>query len=280
VTRPAPSILRRIASWVVLLLLFAIVVWAFAVYISSFIDIPWWIAAVGGVAMLAGIIGYQLGTEAIYKRFCEPLGYHCELRPAKGPRSARNAVDLVISGDFRGRPFTLYRESESHARSAFTQRAVRPTIWGVLEWVGDDIRLSKFTLQVNLASSSSADGPLARHLAHSSIAAALTNLATSIRSTPEKSQVEFGPETKLAGRSLMSAPDPAAARTVFTKSVCDALDPLIVLGRIEAGPGLLVIRQFPTTSQELWNRQGRFPLPWDIEEFLKQGDEIRRIFMP
>ncbi len=214
--KPAPSISRRIASWVVLILLVAIVVWALGGYVKSFVDIPWWMAAAGAVAMLAGIIGYQLGTEAIYKRFCDPLGYHCELRPVKGPRSARNKVDLVISGDFRGRAFTLYRESESHARSALTQRAVRPTIWGVLEWVGDDIRLSKFTQHVNLA----------------------------------------------------------------TKTVCDALDPLVAQGTVEAGPGLLAIRQRPAKSQELWDRQGRFPLPWDIEEFLKQGDEIRRIFMP
>jgi hypothetical protein len=266
----------RIISWFILILVIAIVVGAFAVYAKSFIDgwysidMPWWIAAIGGVAILAGIIGYQLGTEAVYKRFCEPLGYHCELRPVKAPRSARNNVDLVISGDFRGRPFTLYGEVEGGSTSR------RPTRWGVLEWAGDDVRLPKFTLQMSLARSSSAHGPLAS----SSIATALTNLAASIRQTPKKTQVEIGPETKLAGRSLMSAPDPASVGAIFTKTVCDALDPLIALGTVEAEPGLLVIRQLPKPKQELWDRQGRFPLPWDIEEFLNHGDEIRRVFMP
>jgi hypothetical protein len=216
VTKPAPSILRRIVSWVILILVVAILVWALGGYIKSFVDIPWWVAAIGGVAILAGIIGYQLGTEAVYKRFCEPLGYHCELRPDKGPRSARHEVELVISGDFRGRTFKLYREYEGHGRSALTQRAVSPTAWGVLEWAGDDIRLAKLTQYVNLA----------------------------------------------------------------TKTVYDALDPRIAQGIVEAGPGLMVIRQRPGKSQELWVRQGRFPLPWDIEEFVKNGDDIRRVFMP
>ena len=214
-TIPAPSILRRIASWVTLLLLVAIVVGAFGAYVGSIIDMPWWKAAIGGLAMLAGLVAYVFGREAAYKRFCDPHGYHCELRPVKEPRSARNKVDLVIAGDFRGRPFTLYRESES-STTVFHGGRASTTAWAVLEWTGDDIRLSKFTQHVNLAA----------------------------------------------------------------KTVCDAIDPLIAQGTVEAGPGLLVIRQRPATSQEPWDRQGRFPLPWDIENFLKQGDEIRRIFMP
>jgi hypothetical protein len=202
--------LRRIASWVALLLLAAVAVGGLGVYVASFTDMPWWMAAIGGVVVLAGIIGYQLGTEAVYQRFCEPLGFHCELRPVKRSQSARNA-DLVISGTFRGRSFTLYRESEASG-----QQGVKPTIWGVLEWVGDDIQLPKFTTQhVNLA----------------------------------------------------------------TKTVCDALDPRIAQGTVEAGPGLMVIRERPGKSQELWVRHGRFPLPWDIEDFLKEGDQIRRMFM-
>jgi hypothetical protein len=62
-------------------------------------------------------------------------------------------------------------------------------------------------------------------------------------------------------------------RAVFTKTVCDGLDPLIAQGSVEAGPGLPVMRQ-----QGSANRRG-FPLPWAIEEVLKRGDEIRSILM-
>jgi hypothetical protein len=215
VTKPAPSIARRIASWVVLLLFVAILVWAFAVYASSFIDMPPWMAAIAGLALLVGIVGYILGREAVYKKFCDPLGYHCELRPVKSPRSARDAVELVISGKFRGRSFTLYRETAA-STSVFQGGGAKTTALAVLEWTGDDIRFPKFTQYLDLA----------------------------------------------------------------TKTVSDKPDPRAAQGTVEAEPGLLVIRQLPKPKQELWDRQGRFPLPWDIEEFLNHGDEIRRVFMP
>ncbi len=214
-TKPAPSIARRIASWFVLLLFVAVLVWAFAVYVSSIIDMPPWIAAIAGLASLAGLVGYILGREAVYQKFCDPLGYHCELRPIKSPRSARDAVELVITGKFRGRPFTLYRETAT-STSVFHGGGAKTTASAVLEWTGDDIRLPKSTQYVSLA----------------------------------------------------------------TKAVSDTPDPRAAQGTVEAQPGLLVVRQLPKPKQELWDRQGRFPLPWDIEEFLSNGDEIRRLFMP
>lgn len=214
-TKPAPSIARRIASWVVLLLFVAIVVWAFAVYVSSIFEMPPWMAAIAGLALLVGLVGYILGREAVYKKFCDPLGYHCELRPVKPPRSARDDVELVITGKFRGWPFTLYRETAT-STSVFHGGGARTTASAVLEWTGDDIRLPKFTQYVSLA----------------------------------------------------------------TKTVSDTPDALAAQGSVEAEPGLLVIRQSPKPKQELWDRQGRFPLPWDIEEFLNHGDEIRRVFLP
>ena len=214
-TKPAPSIAKRIAGWFVLLLFVAILVWAFAVYVGSFIDMPPWMAAIAGLALLAGLAGYILGREAVYRKFCGPLGYRCELRPVKRPRSARDDVELVITGKFRGRSFTLYRETAT-STSVFHGGGAKTTAWVVLEWTGDDIRLPRFTQYVNLA----------------------------------------------------------------TKTVSDTPDLLAAQGSVEAEPGLLVIRQFPKPKQELWDRQGRFPLPWDIEEFLRLGDEIRRLVMP
>ena len=61
-TKPAPSIARRFASWVVLLLLVAIVVWAFAVYVSSIIDMPPWLAAIAGLRIRRSTLPQSLAS--------------------------------------------------------------------------------------------------------------------------------------------------------------------------------------------------------------------------
>ena len=197
----------------------AIAIGGLGVYVASFIDMPWWLAAIGGLAILAGIVGYAYGSEALYQRYCEPLGFHSELRPEQLPKNARYAVDYVITGNFRGRPFTLYRESESHSTAFHNQHSRKPTLWSVLEWGGADIQLPKFTLEIDAT-------------------------GTADEQT-EKSRAVLGTDTGLAKRSQISYSDQSGVRAVFTKTVCDTLDSLIATGGIEAKPGLLIIRQCP-----------------------------------
>ncbi len=235
--KPAPSILMRITSWTILLLMIGLVLGVGGIYLSSiFPAMPWWKAGLGATVVLAGVIAYLLGPEVIYKRFCEPLGYRCELKPEKKPPGAHDEVGLVISGKFQGHAFNLYSERDPESRTP-------PTRWTTLEWSGAALALPEFKLQVNQTASAGADSSA----------------------------------SKLAARSVMSAPDPAAVRTLFTRDRWDALDPLIAWGSLEASPGLLVIRLFPQSSL---GQQGRFPLPWDVESFLGQGEEIRRVLCP
>jgi len=257
VKKPAPSIAMRIVSWTVLLLIVAVAVGGFGIYIHSIIEMPWWQASLGGLVLLVGIVGYVLGREAVYRHFCNPLGYACELRPVKPPRSARDAVELVISGKFGDRPFALYRE-QWKSSSLFHGGGSSSANTTVLEWAGDDIQLGEWTLPVTPAAASGTAEPFA----NSPVAAGLTNLEKSLRPAAENPRVGAG--TKLT--------DPVAG-AALTPSVRDALERFIGSGNVEAKPGLLVFRQDEVTGRRA------FPMPWSIEEFLKQGDEIRRIVM-
>jgi hypothetical protein len=269
VDNPAPSVAKKIFSWTVLASIVTALVVAFGAYIGSLIDMPWWKAGIGGVLLLAALVGYVFGLEATYQHFSKPLGFHCELRPVALPRSARDDVDLVITGNYLGRPFTLYREIAT-SKTVFHGNTTHRTRFGVVEWTGDDIRLPAFMLDIDPATASSNGAPAAEPPGNR----APEKTAKYLRAALKVSGVEFGHESNLGRRATLSAADQAAVRGVFTRSVCDRLDPLIAQGSVEAVPGLLVIRQESTSA-----RSG-FPLPWRIEEYLKEGEQMRRVFMP
>ena len=98
------------------------------------------------------------------------------------------------------------------------------------------------------------------------------------RKEDEPTGADLGSGTKLAGRSTLSGPDAGAARALFSSSVCDTLASLVDHGRVEAEPGLFVLRELPTS--DLWtSRKGKFPYPWEINEYLEHADQVRRVFV-
>ncbi len=251
-------------NWSVPLLFAVAVLITLGIGLSRILELPMGLGWI--LAALVSYGAYVFGAFRIYKYASSRLGYRCEFHPDPLPRSARQDgqyyIDIVISGNFRGRPFSLYRERDRGSNQ-------KQTVYTVFEWVGEEIRLPDFTLQVSTSSKTQR------------VLAGFEKFATLIRpgiNENATAHVEFESDTKLSGRSTLSATSPVSGRAVFTRAVCDALDPLVSVGRIEAGPGLLVYRKI-SASQLPWVRK-KFPLPWEIEEHLKRGDEVRRIFIP
>ena len=234
---PAPSVAKGIFSWVMLALIVTALVVAFSAYVGSLMEMPWWKAGMGGALLLFALVGYVFGLEAIYQHYSKLLGLHCELRPIARPTSVRHKEDLVITGKYLGRPFTLYRETATSIVVFHGNTSTR-TRYGVLEWKSENIRLPAFSLEINQEPGSG---------------------------------VILDPEPSVIGATTGGA---VAIDGVLTKAVKDGLALLISKGRIEAAPGLLVVRQETTPA-----RNG-FPLPWEMEDYFQRGEKIRRLLMP
>jgi hypothetical protein len=232
-----PSAANRMISWLVLVLIVGAVVVAFSAYIGSLMSMPWWQSAIGGVLLLLALVGYAFGLEAVYQHYSKSLGLQCELRPVARPVSVRDKEDLVITGKYLDRAFTLYRETDT-PRALFHGNTTTRTRYGVLEWKGEGVRLPSFSLEINQEPGSG---------------------VVLERASPIDRATAGGEN---------------ASDDVPSKAVREELALLISKGRIEAAPGLLVVRQETTLA-----RNG-FPLPWEMEEFLKRGEKIRSLLMP
>jgi hypothetical protein len=251
------------------LLVIAVLVAVVGTPLSYYFDIPLWGGLALGAAFWIGVAIYIFGEFRIYAAACRRLGYRCELRPDTPPRSARYDANIVISGSFRGRAFTLYREIERNRGSSS-----RNTFWSVVEWASDEIRLPAFMLQVM---------PLRAPGLEKAMLSGLENsMSLVLRAVGRESQaansIGFAFDSRLSNRSILSSADADAARAVFTHNVCDRLDSLVGSGSVQAAPGLLVFREM-SSSQAPWNRAGKLPLPWEIERYLDRVDDVRRVFM-
>ena len=177
------------------------------------------------------------------------MGYACELNPLPAPRSAHRSasylVQFVISGAFHGRPFTLYREIERSSRGLHGN----PVAYTVVEWTGSEIHLPKFTLSVS----------------------ALTNSSL-------QNSIKLDPGTNLSMRARLSGPDMQSAQALFKPAVCNELDALVGDATINGETGLLVTREVSMSSMP-WKRKGKFPLPWQIEDYLAHAEKIRNVLV-
>lgn len=261
-------------SWVLPLVIFFGLVAVFGAALSESMDIPLLQACAWMTVFVLGLGGYFFAEFWLYAAACRRLRYRCEMRPQPKPRSARFDADIVITGTSRGAPFTLYRERHN-SRSTSASSALRassPVISSIVEWADEAIPLPDFTLQV--ASSSSALAAPER------IQVAVMNAVSAARGRKERDFPSggFDTSTTLGGRSTLSASDEGAARAALSRTVCEALDPLIGVGSVEGAPGLLVLREQPSSA--LWtSRTGKFPYPWEIDKYLEHADQVRRILV-
>lgn len=201
------------------------------------------------IFVIAGYLAYRFGLGRMYETTCARLHYRFATNPAFPPRSARYRIDRLISGNFRGRAFNLFEETEQNIGSS------RNTNWSVLEWTGDDIQLPAFTLDINSVTEEAEDEK---------------------GSDDGESGVRFGSGTGLAGRAYLIASDQAAVRNILTKTACDSLAGHIEYGSVEAGRGFLIFRRGYSSSGP-WRCKGEFPLPWAIQDYLRRGDEVGRV---
>jgi hypothetical protein len=201
---------------------------------------------------LGGLAVLNFMSKA-YEATAGRLGWRCEVTPGQRPPSAQVPVDLVMRGEMCGQPFTLYRER--------SRRGDRPSsTWSGLEWVDDRQRLPTFVLSVSGAVEAAVENTLgATRLMH-----ALTDAFGMYEDLP---RVTFDGESRLARRCTLRAQQADAVRALFTPGMCEALDPLVKEGAVEARGGLLVIREHG------------FPGPSGLEPLVKRGEEIRRLIM-
>lgn len=200
-----------------------------------------------------GIGAYFLGVQQVYGSAARRLGWECEIRPQPAPKGSRKEVDIVIHGAFQGRAFTLFRETPKR-----TGKGQNSGYYSGLQWTGDEIRLPSFWLSVSPGSHLSLDGVVdSERIARSVIGL--------IGRSKERPRIEFETESNLSRRSELSSENAEKTRSLFSPTLCDQLDPMVREGTVEAEPGLLVVR-----------RKG-FPLPWSLQEFVAQGDQIRRV---
>lgn len=220
----------------------------------KFGDMPFLLSFVGLLAVLMGTLAYSLGMFSLYEAAATRLGWRCTTGPQESPAGSASNVDIVIQGDFRGKPFTLYREKSSGKGQG------RVEFRSTLEWTGQEIRLPAFRLHV----SSSLDATAERFLG---VGTMLQSISGAIGFRKEGFRVEFSPGSRLARRSELSAMDTSAAYSFFSPHLCDRLDSLMSEGSIAGEPDRILI-----------NYNG-FPFPWKLEEHLVQGYEIRRILV-
>jgi hypothetical protein len=231
--------------------------------IAVFISAGWAVSYSGNNALsgigwftlaLVGYCSYMYGSFVLYSAACRKLGYTCELNPSHAPRSAHQSasflLQFVITGTFHSRSFTLYREIE---RGSPGFKGV-PAAYTVVEWAGGEIQPPTFTLRVS-----------ALNLANKISAALLRN-------------TRFGlePGSDLTTRIRLSGPGAQTARSLFTPAVCDQLAGILSDATISGESGLLVTRETAASSMP-WRRQGKFPLPWQIEGYLARAERIRNL---
>ena len=241
-------------SWVYPILFIVAIAAGTSFLMWKFGDMPFLLSFVGLLAVLTGTLAYSLGMFSLYEAAATRLGWRCTTGPQARPAGSASNVDIVILGDFRGRPFTLYRE-----KSSGTGRS-RVEFRSTMDWTGQEIRLPAFRLHV----SSSLDATAERFLG---VGTMLQSISGALGFRKEGSRVEFAPDSRLARRSELSAMDASAAYSFFSPHLCDQLDSLISEGSIAGEPGRLLISY------------NGFPYPWKLEKHLAQGDEIRRILV-
>jgi hypothetical protein len=209
-------------NWGLPLLIVGALVGVCGAVVSATMNIPLSDGLAWGVVLVAGFGAYFFGEFHFYAVASRALGFRCEMRPMPKPRSALGDADIVISGTFRGQPFTLYRDGKN---SPFTSassatRAASPVVYSVTEWSDEAMRFPEFSIQLG----------------------------------------------------------PTVNQTSTVPGVRDALASLVDRGRVESEPGLLVLRELP--SSDVWtSRKGKFPYPWEISEYLEHADQVRRVLV-
>jgi hypothetical protein len=254
------------ATWHILLLPLVIALVIFAWWSIFYADNNV-LSGIGWLTLaLVGCGSYLFGSLVFYSAASRKLGYTCELNPLPAPRSAHQGasylIQFVISGTFHARAFTLYREIDRSSRGL----KGNPVAYTVVEWTGGEIHLPTFTLRVSALAASS----LQNRMAETMLRAAGMNSA-------DDSRIELEPGTNLSTRARLSGPDAQTVRSFFTRTVCNELDALVSDATINGEPGLLVTREV-STSPMPWDRRGKFPLPWQIEDYLARAERIRRVF--
>lgn len=252
------------ATWHILLLPLVIALVIFACWSIFYADSNV-LSGIGWLTLaLVGCGSYLFVSFVFYSAASRKLGYTCELNPLPAPRSAdpdaSHLVQFVISGTFHARPFILYREIQRSSRGLRSN----PVAYSVVEWTGSEIHLPKFTLRVSALAASSLQNRIAD-----------TMLRATGRNSAYDSAIELEPGTNLSTRARLSGPDAQAARSLFTRTACDEIDALVSDATINGEPGLLVTREASTSSMP-WDRRGKFPLPWQIEDYLARAERIRR----
>jgi hypothetical protein len=217
------------------------------------LEIPFGQACAGGVLMVIGLGAYFFAEHWLYAQASQRLGYCCELRPQPAPHTAHYDVDLVITGSYNGRPFTLYRER--HNRVSSSSSSARPTngsvIRSVLEWPDTAITAAPFRLYLSRQQTAPADAFGIRASLNKAVAAT-------------REMAGYKPEVRETLSDL-----PQAKR--------DELAALMPDGLIEGEPGYLALIETPASP--LWlSRAGKFPYPWEIATYVERADRIRRVF--
>jgi len=238
-------------GWALPILVLAGVSAAVGFGVSRAQDVSFVLASGATFVAVVGVLGALMGVFKVYELAAGRLGWRCEIRPQAPPKSANHEVDIVITGEFEGRPFTLYRELTRDANRKVTMQSG-------LEWAAGEAHLPAFSLWVSRAFDVAADRVIGA-------GAMVRSIAGKLRARNEVPRAEFANPSKLARRSELHAPDAAAAQAVFSPTVCDALDLLVSHGSIESRDGMLVVHSIG------------FPMPWKLEEFVRHGEEIRRV---
>jgi len=252
--QPAGSIWT---AWIIPLIIVAGLVAAFGLGLASVLEIPYAQACALAVPAVLAVGGYFFAEEWVYATASRRLGYRCELRPQPGPHSAQGDADLVITGTFRGHPFTLYRErhnsTSSYTASANSARRAPPIIRSVVEWAGPAFISPPFQVKVGYGSEAPPPDPFG-------IVSALESAVSAVR-------------TASGHPSAPPLQEPAG----FPKEKRDQLTEILGRGVVQGEPGYLVLRETPQSA--VWtSRAGKFPYPWEIDEYLDRADRIRRVF--
>ena len=254
-------------TWHILILPLVIVLVIFAWWSIFYADSNV-LSGIGWLTLaLVGSGGYLFGSFVFYSAASQKLGYTCELNPLPAPRSAHQdasyLIQFVISGTFHAKPFTLYREIQRSSRGLRSN----PVACTVVEWTGSEIHLPTFTLRVSSLTASSLQGKILD-----------TMLRAARMNSVVDSGIELEPGTNFSARARLFGPDAHIARSLFTRTVCNELEALVSDATIDGEPGLLVTREVAMSSMP-WDRKGKFPLPWQIEDYLAHAERIRRVLV-
>lgn len=220
-----------------------------AYLMQRFGDWPFPLAFVAVLAVFLGTAAYFLGMYSWYEAASKRLGWSCRTGPQVGADRTVIAADIVIQGEFRGRPFTLSREKS-------TSPGRRIVFSSSVEWEGDDLRVPVFSLQLRRA----LDVGLDRIVGSGAMVGAIVGAIGDRHGAPG---VALDPAIKLARRAELSAPDAAAAAAFLAPMRCDALDSLVGAGSIHGEPGRIVLGGLG------------FPFPWQLAAFIAHAEDVR-----